>query len=196
MPGILSRFHDTQPFVFSADGRKLGPGHNAPTVSEIARGLGKLCRFAGNSRVFWPVLLHSMVVADLVDEEIALYALLHDAAEVVFNDTPTPFKPSFFEAREKAVLRKLYADMGVPEPTEDILARVKVADRAALVAEAHVIGPLGLGEYFGESDSTTEAVILAYLKDYSPNDYLTEGRAVIDFQTRVRYAADRVRRAS
>lgn len=188
MPGVLSSYRGTLPFIFSVDGRKLGPGHDAPTVSEIARGLGKICRFAGNCRVFWPVLLHSMVVADLVDDDIELYALLHDAAEVVFSDTPTPFKPAFFVPREHAVLHQLFEDLGVPQPTQEIWDRVKVADRAALAGEATVIGPRALAEWLGDSDESAEILISYYLEYYQPNDYLTEGRAIVDFESRVRAA--------
>jgi hypothetical protein len=193
MPGVLSSYRGSLPFVFSVDGRKLGPGHDAPTVSEVARGLGKLCRFAGQCRVFWPVLLHSMVVADLVSGDIELYALLHDAAEVVFSDTPTPFKPAFFEPREHAVLRQLFEDLGVPQPTQEIWDRVKVADRAALAGEATVIGPRALAEWLGDSDEAAELRISAYLRTYEPNDYLTEGRAIVDFESRVRWAVRRLK---
>jgi hypothetical protein len=194
MPGVLSRFNGTLPFVFSVDGRKIGPGYEPPTLSEISRGLGKLCRFAGNCRVFWPVLLHSMVVADLVAPEVELYALLHDAAEVVFNDTPTPFKPPFFEAREAAVLRNLFESLKVPQPTEAVWKRVKVADTAALHAEAFVLGPRGLAEHLGDRESHTEILVKNYLREYEPRDYITEGRATFEFECRAKLAADRLKR--
>lgn len=200
MPGVLSslpKYTDVLPFIFSVDGRKLGPGYEPPTVSEVARCLGKLCRFAGQCRIFWPVLLHSMVVADLVGRDIELYALLHDAAESVFNDTPTPFKPAFFNPREHSILHDLFESLGVPQPTKEIWERVKVADTAALYAEAEIVGPRGLAAHFNaDYDAASEAHVHHYLNRYTPVDYLTEGLAVIEFEQRVRRTAARIRKAT
>lgn len=201
MPGVLSslpKYTGVLPFIFSVDGRKLGPGYEPPTINEIARALGKNCRFAGQCRVFWPVLLHSMVVSDLVAPDIELYALLHDAAEAIFNDTPTPFKPAFFNAREHSVLRDVFESLGVPQPTEDIWKRVKVADLSALSAEAEIVGPRGLAAHLNAGyDTAAEERVVHYLDRFSFEDYLVDGGlAILAFERRVRAAAERLRKAA
>ncbi len=45
-------------------------------IRTVALTLGRICRFAGNCKTFWPVLLHSLVVAHLVPEQFAIHALL------------------------------------------------------------------------------------------------------------------------
>lgn len=201
MPGVLSsisKYTGVLPFIFSVDGRKLGPGYEPPTISEIARALGKNCRFAGQCRRFWPVLLHSMVVADLVSKDIELYALLHDAAEAVFNDTPTPFKPAFFNAREHVILRDIFDSLDVPQPTEEIWQRVKVADTAALSAEAEIVGPRGLAVHLNAGyDAAAEAHVHYHLNRYTHDDYMTDGGlAILEFEMRVRRLAAALRKTA
>jgi len=73
-------------------------------VADIACGLAKQCRFAGQCRGFMSVAQHSVIVADALQAdgarpELALAGLLHDAAEAYLGDMVSPFKKAMPEYR-------------------------------------------------------------------------------------------------
>ena len=70
----------------------LGMEYPSLDIRTVALTLGRICRFAGNCKTFWPVLMHSLVVSYLVPEQAAIHALLHDAAVIYIGDIPSPFK--------------------------------------------------------------------------------------------------------
>jgi 5'-nucleotidase len=64
---------------------------------DIALGLSRVCRFAGQSRWFYSVAEHSVLVARLAkkisdDRNAARYALVHDASEAYIGDVSAPLK--------------------------------------------------------------------------------------------------------
>lgn len=69
-------------------------------IEDIAHGLAYQCRFNGQTREFYSVAQHSVMVMNLVPEEHRLAALLHDAAEAYLGDMVKPLKnlfPAFSE---------------------------------------------------------------------------------------------------
>ena len=80
-------------------------------IRTVALTLGRICRFAGNCKTFWPVLIHSLVVADLAPEAVAIHALLHDAAEIYIGDVPSPFKSFLISEFEDSALRSIYKQL-------------------------------------------------------------------------------------
>lgn len=75
-------------------------------IVDIAHGLAYQCRFNGQTRDFYSVAQHSVLVADLVAPEIQLEALLHDAAEAYLGDMVKPLKvllPDFSEVEDKVM---------------------------------------------------------------------------------------------
>ena len=61
-------------------------------IEDIAHGLAYTCRFNGQSTAFYSVAQHSLMVADLVADELKLEALMHDAAEAYLGDVVKPLK--------------------------------------------------------------------------------------------------------
>jgi len=84
-----------------ADGSMFAPLAPDParmSPGAIACGLANACRFGGQTRRYYSVAQHSVLVAALspVDLEVQKYALLHDAEEAFgLPDLPTPMKPFF-----------------------------------------------------------------------------------------------------
>ena len=68
------------------------PDPNVFTIESIADSLSKIPRFCGNTSGTWTVAAHSVVVSYFCKDEYKLHGLLHDAAEVVLSDIPTPVK--------------------------------------------------------------------------------------------------------
>lgn len=152
---------------------------------DIAVGLGRICRWAGGCSTFYPVLLHSFVVADLLPRSLKLRGLLHDSTEVAISDIPGPFKPEELKKFERAMLKKILTEQSIPEANADEEAAVKLADTEALLGEAWTIGAPGLQEFVGDRSPRAEERTLYYLGLYAPNDYLEPGgRAVREFFTR------------
>lgn len=151
--------------TYGASGIRVAPGAiGTPTVGDIAQGLGRQYRFAGQTRIAYPVLAHSLVVANLVyhttlDEKAAACALLHDAPEAFMGDVPTPWKPDEFAANERTVLAKILVGVGLTmaEYDERYWA-IKAADRLALAAEAHLLGHPAAEKHWPDAGHDSEHV--------------------------------------
>lgn len=81
------------------------PAGSPMSLQDIAHGLGRVCRFAGQTNRFYSVAEHCFHVARLVPVELARVALLHDASEAFIGDVTRPLKallPDYqaIEARE------------------------------------------------------------------------------------------------
>lgn len=84
-------------------------------IEDIAHGLAFQCRFNGQTREFYSVAQHSLMVMSLVGEELKLTALLHDAAEAFLGDMVTPLKrmiPGYADI-ETVVLKTIGDRFGV-----------------------------------------------------------------------------------
>jgi len=72
-------------------------------IEEIAHNLSQICRFAGNTPYHYSVAEHSVIVAEMVFDNMrlvkenknisgSLYGLLHDSAEAYIGDITRPVK--------------------------------------------------------------------------------------------------------
>lgn len=131
-------------------------GKNAPELYSIGVALGRIPRFCGHTRDFYPVLAHVQVVAAIMPVEYALAGLLHDAPEACVSDVPTPWKTQVARNREHMLLRRIYEKNELAWPLEEAVQEaVDTADHMALAAEAHVIGHPAAKEIWPEYDERT-----------------------------------------
>lgn len=134
-----------------ADGIRLVSGalfnYNDPastpvSIEDLATALSHNCRFAGHLPFHYSVAQHSLNASRIVSPEFAFAALMHDTAEAVTNDLPTPLKaalPSLkdLEVRIEASIAKVFG-FQFPLPPA-----VKIADLQMLQLEkVHVKGDL------------------------------------------------------
>ena len=130
-------------WILTFSGRHIDFLHPVPDeirIGDIARGLSRACRFAGQTRTFYSVAQHSVLASRIVPEAFALEALLHDASEAFLCDIPAPLKnrlPEYVRI-EKVLDRAIRKRFGIPEdPGEP----VKLADRILLATEKRDLMP-------------------------------------------------------
>ena len=133
----------TTPYVSTVSGNRFypfGPRIDHVSIEDIAHGLAYQCRFNGQTREFYSVAQHSLIVASLVPPHLRLAALLHDAAEAYLGDMVKPLKvlmPEFadLEDRVSALIASAFnVDFSDYEP-------IKRADLIALATEKRDLMP-------------------------------------------------------
>lgn len=118
----------------------LRPSASQISFYDIALGLSKCCRFAGQCDGHYSVAQHSVLVALLLPPELRWEGLLHDATEAYMGDLSTPLKsilPDYkrVEARLDAAIRIRAGLPATPNPA------IKRADSIALAIEARDLMP-------------------------------------------------------
>jgi 5'-deoxynucleotidase YfbR-like HD superfamily hydrolase len=116
----------------------LDPRADEIHIEDIAHSLAMRCRYGGHSKQFYSVAEHSVLVSFHVPSEMALWGLLHDAAEAYSADVPRPLKRCFpdWAPMEARLMAAVCARFGLApdEPHE-----VKAADYAMTADERHVL---------------------------------------------------------
>jgi hypothetical protein len=129
-------------------GNKYGyPSDDAPSIKDIGVALGRIPRFAGHTKHWYPVLCHVLVCEQFVDPGFGVYALLHDAPEACVSDVPTPWKSQQAQENEDVLLERISLEHGLPWPwPEEVWQVIRDIDYRVLAAEAQVL------EYPGPTD--------------------------------------------
>ena len=70
--------------LYTYSGKIAFPG-GAPSLLDTAISLSREGRFAGAGQRFFPVALHSFVVADLLPPHLQFDGLMHDSPEVDYR---------------------------------------------------------------------------------------------------------------
>mgnify|MGYP000252337161 CR=1 FL=1 len=117
----------------------MSPDPELMSLEVIAAALANCTRFGGQTREFYSIGQHSVLVALLTHQDMAAQrcALLHDADECFgLPDLPTPVKPCFPEyvAAQKRIGAAVDGRYGVTDADH---VRTKPADRQALLVEKH-----------------------------------------------------------
>lgn len=112
----------------------LDPRPEEITISDIAHSLANVCRFGGHCDPFYSVAQHSIHVSKLVPRELALQALLHDAAEAYIGDMVRPLKLHMdqFQTAESRIWKVIAKKFDIPV---ELAPEVKIADNVALMTE-------------------------------------------------------------
>jgi len=100
-------------------------------IEDIAHSLSMTCRFNGHCTRFYSVAEHSIRVSDMLSADLALWGLIHDAAEAYIGDIPSPIKRNLMyyapneystsiKTVEARIMRKISEKFGLrwPMPKE------------------------------------------------------------------------------
>lgn len=115
------------------DPQKMGRANI--NVYDIAWNLAHLCRYHGATKWMYSVAQHSRLLAgkvwtDTGNASMALYALLHDAAEAYIGDLPATVKPNkSYDEIERAIMDDVMVKFGLNDRlTGEQIALVQMYD--------------------------------------------------------------------
>jgi len=135
--------------MITQSGIRVAPDTNTvPAPLDLAVHMARITRFGG--AVWSPLLLHSVLVAELVWRELATrkedfdfpsfcWALLHDAHETVTGEIPRPWKPKQMKDYQHELDYRIAQAYRV-DLTKVDLKLVKAMDERALLLEANSLG--------------------------------------------------------
>ncbi len=174
----------------------------APSIRDIAVQSMRIARFAGAGRIFYPVGIHMMLVADLLPPELEPHGLLHDGGEICVGEVPRPMKTDAARGVEHAVLARTYASLGLALPTEEEQAIIKAADMDACNVEGvSECGPRGFIDTQSQFSVNTRAQVklTEYLENLTANIardlFDPDGYWPITFERRLRRCLRALRHA-
>lgn len=120
-------------------------------IEDIAHALSMNCRFNGHLEKFYSVAEHSVIVSELVSDEDALSALLHDVSEAFVPDMPRPFKCMIegFDAYEERIQKAVAEHYGTKYPLPE---HVQWVDKNIVRTEAEELykSPPSWVEYYDQ----------------------------------------------
>lgn len=68
------------------------PDYSRVHIRDIAAGLARECRFAGQLHGYYPVAQHCVIGSLIAPAHVQYVFLMHDAAEAIIKDIPSPLK--------------------------------------------------------------------------------------------------------
>lgn len=132
-------------WIMTSTGQRLWvlEGGGPVAIEDVAAGLAKACRFAGQCRGFYSVAQHSVLASWEAEPRDALRALLHDASEAFLGDLPTPVKKHLQDYRlaEQALQHRIYHEFGVDPGDWEAWERVREVDLRLFATEARDLMP-------------------------------------------------------
>lgn len=142
--------------ITTVSGRQLSlvePNPDIIALEDIAAALSKTCRFGAQTREFYSVAQHAVLVYELVvaagRSDLALASLHHDSHEAFAGDIPTPLKDKIAseadaytrvcEGLDAAIAKAL--GLHLPEEGSPDQKAIKAADKRAFEIEAARLVP-------------------------------------------------------
>lgn len=106
-------------------------------IIDISHSLSNTCRYNGHCHRFYSVAEHCILGSYLIEPELALFFLLHDASEAYMGDVITPLKKMFplYQEKEDELLGLIFQKF-IPVPyTDEIGKKIKEVDKEMLDLE-------------------------------------------------------------
>lgn len=165
------------------------PTDVSPSLEDIAVGLGRTPRFAGQTRLYYTVLCHSFCAARLAskllpaDANLQRWCLLHDAHEAIIGDVPTTWKHDRTKQDGDELDVRIALELRLEPLDERQAAVLKQIDAALLAAEAHELGHSEAEKWWPEASHDrlvrqARALTLVQLQLGNPVHYLEPRNAI------------------
>ena len=139
-----------------------------PTIEEAALAGARVCRYAGRSKIFWSIIVHSLIVSALLSTpQEKLFGLLHDVATEAgqMGDIIKPLKTGELKEVEQQVYFRTIRKWQIPLPDKEIVARVHEADVLAYLGELRTVAPSGhLPQYHRRIPKKVEKLTRRFMK--------------------------------
>lgn len=121
------------------------PDYSRVHIRDIAAGLARECRFAGQMFGYYPVAQHCVIGSLIAPAHVQYAFLMHDAAEAIIKDIPSPLKALLPDYRKIEAMHeeRLFARWQV-KMGGTIKAEVKRIDRIMLAAENFAVRKMDL----------------------------------------------------
>lgn len=126
----------------------LDPRPEDVDIVDIAHALSHLCRWGGHTTAHWSVAQHSIMVSEIAPQELALAALLHDAAEAYIGDLMRPVKRNLrFESEtmqevEDRILWAIGQALDVPDLVTSVNSEeIETLDLVVMMTECRDLRP-------------------------------------------------------
>lgn len=129
-------------WIQSASNTKIdfaNPDPDSFKIEDIALGLARQPRYAGQGKFFYSVAQHSIYVATQVSPDARIHGLLHDAPEAYMGDVPGPLKKLIgwqFEDIERELNRAIWRGLQLSPPSDKEWKEVMAVDRGLLNTES------------------------------------------------------------
>ena len=140
------------PWSTAFSGKRFHPLNLQPdevNIADIAHALANLCRFGGHCEPFYSVAEHSVHLSKIVPPDMALQALVHDAAEAYsgFGDVLPPAKEAapLIREIEHAITKVVAQRFEIPWPFPAYICQM---DKALAKAESDTLMPLATRAWF------------------------------------------------
>jgi hypothetical protein len=179
-------------------GRIIYPAEPDPELidlQDIAAGLAKCCRWAGQCRGFLSVAQHSILVSRLCAPKNALWGLMHDAAEAYLGDVGSPVKKELTRYNEleakflNANATKFELSLPIPEEVHKVDVLVRATESYCLMKET-----LEMKQEFPRVISTLE--IVPWPWERAEGEFLTRATELITLREVARAdAAEAIQRS-
>ena len=115
-------------------------------VEDIAHALANICRYGGHVKKFYSVAEHCVLGSRLIEPDVALFFLFHDAAEAYLGDIISPLKNilrDIYEPMEKRVMEVVAVRFGFSMDMDQVEV-VKKMDQIMLLTEARDLTTTGI----------------------------------------------------
>ena len=136
------------------------PDYSRVHIRDIAAGLARECRFAGQMFGYYPVAQHCVIGSLIAPAHVQYAFLMHDAAEAIIKDIPSPLKALLHDYRKIEAMHeeRLFARWQVPM-AKAMKAEVKRIDRIMLAAENMAVRNMEMCEAIQPADLKDNAFV-------------------------------------
>lgn len=129
--------------IWTVSGKRIDPSDPDPAlidIEDIAYSLAGINRFGAHTRPRYTVAEHSVMVSRLVEDDVALRGLLHDAPEAYLGDIISPVKRCIDTQNVFVWMEDAIGERFLGGPSRIKTWPISQVDKDVMAAESHFLG--------------------------------------------------------